>query len=267
MGAHGRRRLRAALRLIFYLLLFAFILTVLAKYFYSSPTSIKAIQPAASPSGISKTLVVASTTRDDTTWLSTIPPALNWTVAHYRVDAPISPELSVPSTNGNEAMVYLTYIIDHYDTLPDVIFFHHSHLEAWHQQLNSIEQLTRLRTSHVLKTGYVSTRCLPGCENIVKLAGGEPGEFPKFAALDRKIQLVTLLDAFLEEEKGETIPDKIAAPCCAQFVVSREAVQRREKEWWVDLRAWVINTPLHSINSGRLLEHLWHLWFGMEPEL
>lgn len=266
MGAHGSRRLRAALSLIFYLLLFAFILTVLAKYFFS-PTSIKAIQPAAAPSSISKTLVVASTTRDDTTWLSSIPPALNWAVAHYRVDDPISPELSVPSINGNEAMVYLTYIIDHYNTLPDVIFFHHSHFEAWHQKLNAIEQLERLRTSHVLKVGYASTRCLPGCENIVKLAGGEPGEFPKFASLDRKIQLVTLLDAFLEEEKGEKIPEKIAAPCCAQFAVSREAVQRREREWWVDLRAWVINTPLHSMNSGRLMEHLWHLWFGMEAEL
>ncbi|KAJ4402146.1 hypothetical protein N0V82_010805, partial [Gnomoniopsis sp. IMI 355080] len=180
MGAHGRRQLRAALNPIAYLLLFATVLTVLAKYFMT-PTSLKTVRPGSnshpspsSPSDISKTLVVASTTRDDTTWLSDIPPSLNWTIAHYRVDAPLSPALSVPSTNGNEAMVYLTYIIDHYDALPDVIFFHHSHLQAWHQKLNAIEQLTRLRPSYILKAGYASTRCLSGCENIVKLAGGEP---------------------------------------------------------------------------------------------
>lgn len=268
MGAHGRRQFRAALNPILYLMLFGLVLTGLAKYFLT-PKSIKTIRPVlkSQQASISKTLVLASTTRDDTTWLSEIPSSLNWTVANYRVDAPLSPALSVPSTNGNEAMVYLTYIIDHYDTLPDVIFFHHAHFQAWHQQLNTIEELTRLRSSFILKAGYASTRCLPGCENIVKLAGGQPGDFAKFASLDRKIHLVTLLDAFLEEEKGETIPDKIAAPCCAQFAVSREAIRRREREWWVDLRNWVINTPLQSLNSGRLMEHLWHLWFGMEAML
>lgn len=277
MGAYERRQLRAAFGLLFYPMLLAILLTVLVKQLFTH----KSLKPLPSPStptldpdlasssghSISKTLVVASTTHDDTAWLAQIPPALNWTVAHYRVDAPLSPALSVPSTNGNEAMVYLTYIIDHYEILPDVIFFHHAHLKAWHQKRTSLEELAHLRPSYVLKAGYASTRCLSGCENIVKLAGGQPGAFPAFASLDRKTQLVTLLDAFLEEEKGETVPPRIAAPCCAQFAVSREAVRRREREWWVDLRAWVANTPLKSMNSGRLMEHLWHLWFGMEAEL
>lgn len=279
MGTDERRRLRIALGYLLYLILFAILLTVLAKQVFT-PKLLEVLTPASTTTGsqqatdsppghnISKTLVIASTTNDDTAWLSQIPPLLNWTIAHYRVDSPLFPALSVPSAKGNEAMVYLTYIIDHYDTLPDVIFFHHAHLQAWHQTLTSLEELTRLRASYVLKAGYASTRCLSGCENIVKLAGGQPGPFPAFASLDRKTQLVTLLDAFLEEEeKGETMPEKIAAPCCAQFAVSREAVRWREREWWVDLRAWVANTPLQSLNSGRLMEHLWHLWFGMEAEL
>lgn len=255
-------------------MLLAVLLTILAKQLFTSkplkhlsPPASHMQQASTSSGDISKTLVLASTTHDDTAWVSQVPASLNWTIAHYRVDSPLSPALSVPSTNGNEAMVYLTYIIDHYDALPDVIFFHHAHLQAWHQKLTTLEELTRLRPSYVLKAGYASTRCLSGCENIVRLAGGQPGEFPAFASLDRKTQLVTLLDAFLEEEKNETVPDKIAAPCCAQFAVSREAVTRREREWWVDLRAWVANTPLKSLNSGRLMEHLWHLWFGMEAEL
>lgn len=217
---------------------------------------------------ISKALVVASTTRDDTSWLSQIPPSLNWTIHHYRVDAPISTSLTVPSLKGNEAMVYLTYIIDNYDNLPDVIFFHHAHLTAWHQRLSSLVEVTRLRPEYILKAGYASTRCLSGRENLVTLEGGTPGEWAMFPRLDRKTHLVTLLDAFLEPDKGETkIPPKIAAPCCAQFAVSKERVRSRSKDWWEALRGWVIDTPLQSINSGRLMEHLWHIWFGMPAEL
>lgn len=295
MGAYERRQLRAAMSLLFYPMLLAILLTIFAKMLFTSRpraltplpgspkiNSMKAVQPpplplpesqtqsaAATPNAaISKALVVASTTKDDTAWLSQIPPAQNWTIHHYRVDAPLSSELSVPSAKGNEAVVYLTYIIDHYDALPDITFFHHAHLTAWHQKMSSLEEVRRLRPEYVLMAGYASTRCLSGCENIVPLAGGRRGDWSQFARLDRKTHLVTLLDAFLEPAKGETaVPAKLAAPCCAQFAVSRERIRARSRDWWVDLREWVVNTPLQSINSGRLMEHLWHVWFGMPAEL
>lgn len=221
-------------------------------------------------SAITKTLVIASTTNDDTAWLSQIPATLNWSLAHYRVDAPLSSFLSVPSLAGNEAMVYLTYIVDHYDALPDVVFFHHAHLKGWHQKLTSLEEVSLLRAEHILEVGYASTRCvnaLPSCENIVPLEGGRLGRFPDFAHLDRKTHLVTLLEAFLEPVKGETVPPKLAAPCCAQFAVSGERIRSRSVEWWIGLRHWLLETPLQSLNSGRLMEHLWHMWFGMPAEL
>lgn len=219
-------------------------------------------------SSISKALVVASTTQDDTSWLSNIPPSLNWTLYHYRVDAPLSPALSVPSTSGNEAMVYLTYIIDHYNALPDVVFFHHAHFTAWHQDLTTLDELALLRPQHILRAGYASTRCLTsGCENIIPLAGAPPGEWADFHHLDRQTHLVTLLDGFLDLEAGEIMPEVLAAPCCAQFAVSGERVRRRSREWWVGLRRWLVETPLLSMNSGRLMEHLWHIWFGMPAEL
>lgn len=68
----------------------------------------KALNPSSSP-GISKTLVTASTSSDDTTWLSSIPASLNYTLAHYVVDRPLSPALFVPKPRGtgtaNEAIM------------------------------------------------------------------------------------------------------------------------------------------------------------------
>lgn len=272
MGLYRRRQLRAALSLLLYPFAFAILLTFIVKLLFGrqtqSPSPLTTTSSSLQPSTISKALVVASTTKEDTAWLSQIPSSLNWTLNHYRVDAPLSPRLSVPSNRGNEAMVYLTYIIDNYDALPDVIFFHHAHATAWHQKLSSVEEVSRLRPEYILKAGYASARCLPGCENVVKLEGGEPADWADFPQLSRKEHLVTVLDAFLEPGRfpeEAAVPAQLAAPCCAQFAVSRARVLRRDKEWWVKLREWLIEVPLPSMNSGRLMEHLWHVFFGMEP--
>lgn len=276
MGLYRRRQLRAAISLLIYPFAFAVLLTFIAKLLFGRPASSPPpLTPSSQgsaqhqPGTISKALVVASTTHEDTSWLSEIPPSLNWTINHYRVDAPLTPALSVPSRNGNEAMVYLTYIIDNYASLPDVIFFHHGHPSAWHQKLTSAEEVARLRADYVLRAGYASARCLPGCENVVPLEGGEPAEgMEDLPLLSRKDHLVTLLENFLEParfpELEGVVPPKLAAPCCAQFAVSRERVLRRDREWWVKLREWLIEAPLPSMNSGRLMEHLWHVFFGVE---
>lgn len=208
-----------------------------------------------------KALVVASTSADDTSWLSFVPH--DWALHKYVVDAPpASPALSVPANKGNEAMVYLSYIITHYDALPDVVFFHHAHHRAWHQELDSAAEVASLRASYVVQQGYASARCLPGCENVVPLADHRV-ELREFRAAGRSVHLTTLLDEFLSaEEKSQAVPEKLAAPCCAQFAVSREAIRRRSREWWLRLRDWLLETPLDSRTSGRLLEHLWHVWFG-----
>lgn len=276
MGIYRRRQLRAAFSLLIYPFALAVLLTFLAKLLFGrsaspppSMTTTSQSSPQHQSGTITKALVVASTTKEDTTWLSQIHPSLNWTINHYRVDAPLTPALSVPSRNGNEAMVYLTYIIDNYAALPDVIFFHHGHPSAWHQKLSSADEVASLRAEYVLKAGYASARCLPGCENVVSLEGGEPA--PRMAALpllSRRDHLVTLLENFLEParfpELEGAVPAKLAAPCCAQFAVSRERVLRRDREWWVKLREWLIDAPLPSMNSGRLMEHLWHVFFGVE---
>ena len=85
----------------------------------------------------------------------------------------------------------------------------------------------------------------------------------------RDVQISSVLHEFLRDREGKKmkVPQKIAAPCCAQFFVSREAILARPLETWVGLRKWLIETPLDSRSSGRVLEYTWHLWFGMEDVL
>ncbi|KAI0127626.1 hypothetical protein BJ170DRAFT_381067 [Xylariales sp. AK1849] len=216
------------------------------------------------PPTYTKTLVVASNaTERDASWLTLVP--LDWSIYHYISDKPTLPSLSVPVNKGNEAMVYLTYIIDHYESLPDVVFFHHDHDRAWHQAFDSVFEVSNLRPSYVMEKGYVSPRCLRGCENIILLSDEKDvADMEQMHLVPRDVQLRSFLTEFLDE--NEAVPPKIAAPCCAQFAASRGAIQARTLEWWVRMRQWLIDTPLRSYNSGRLLEYTWHIWLGEQAQ-
>ncbi|KAJ9145406.1 hypothetical protein NKR23_g5461 [Pleurostoma richardsiae] len=278
MGTYSHRQLRAAFTFIVRPLILAVAVTLLVRLLFSTRTPLKKPQKQQHHHHhhhhhhqLTKALVIASTSADDTAWLSSVPS--DWAVHNYIVDRPSAAADSaasdtVPANKGNEAMAYLTYIITHYDALPDVVFFHHAHPSAWHQELDSAAEVSALRAQHVARAGFASARCLPGCENVMPLApagGGVPLE--RFGGrLGRDVLLTSLLEAFLDRDAGEEVPTRLAAPCCAQFAVSRGAVRARSREWWAELRGWLLETRLDSMTSGRLLEYTWHVWFGKEAE-
>lgn len=70
------------------------------------------------------TLVIARTKDEDMEWLQKEIP--DQPTAIYVVDDPSAP-LHPPKNKGHEVMVYLTYIIDHYEELADVTMFMHAH--------------------------------------------------------------------------------------------------------------------------------------------
>lgn len=70
------------------------------------------------------TLVIARTKEEEMEWLQRELP--DQQTAIYVVDDPSAP-LHPPKNKGHEVMVYLTYIIDHYDELADVTLFMHAH--------------------------------------------------------------------------------------------------------------------------------------------
>lgn len=176
-------------------------------------------------------------------------------------------------TRNHQQQVYLTHIIDHYDSLPDITYFHHAHYQSWHQRTTTIWELTTLRPSFIVQSGYVNTHIQKGCENLMSIS---PHTVPasSLSGNNRDVQLSSLFREFGGEEMlvnifGGAVEGKaqIAAPCCAQFAVSREAIRRRSKEVWMGLREWLKETPVKDEWSGRLFEWSWHLWFGMEQKL
>ena len=217
----------------------------------STPSQTYATPLIATTPGISRSLVVASVVRENTEWVRDEFPGLRAFV--YVVDNPHAP-FTTPKNKGNEAMAYLTYIIDNYDALPDVSIFVHAHKSAWHDDAlvggGTAEALRRLRDAHVVRQGYFNLRCSwsPGCPaelDLTKPAGNSTAQETKMKA------------AWHELHPDDPLPDVMAQPCCAQFAASRTRIREVPLWRWVHYRDWLLATDLDDYHSGRVWEYTW----------
>lgn len=212
-----------------------------------------------------KVVVMAKTKSEDTDWVGIHLP--DWQHAIYHMDEPKA-KLHVPKNKGREAMAYLTYLIDHYNNLPSTIAFIHSHEKgfpaAWHTDAygyDNVRSLNMLKIDHVQQTGYTSLRCIeePGCPNEIQ---------PFRAGKDEGLRHseTTMIDAWTQMfGKHSQIPDVIAATCCSQFAVSKAQALQRPRDDYIRFRKWLLDTKVDDATSGRVMEYLWHIFFGKEP--
>ncbi|PYI36837.1 hypothetical protein BP00DRAFT_331179 [Aspergillus indologenus CBS 114.80] len=229
-----------------------------------------------------KVIVVAKLQEKNTDWIEQELP--DWQRALYTVNpskeaVADDQQLKTPLNKGHESMAYLTYLIEHYEHLPSTIVFLHAHrsgfFRAWHVDAplhDNVWSIRALRVEFVQQSGYVNLRCNanPGCVRPAYPSGLlTPQIFMEVfrntstppAADDTGVVIAQSGDG----GKALQIPVRIAAPCCAQFAVSRQRVLGRPRADYVKIRQWVIDTDLADAHSGRVMEYLWHIIFGKEP--
>lgn len=209
-----------------------------------------------SGAGETARLVVASTLSENVNWAANG----QFTSAIYVVDSQAAGSpFATPINKGNEAMVYLTYIIDHYEHLPDVVIFSHADLRSKHvdELLGSSmeEALRRLNLKKVVRDGYFNLRCNwqpGGCPRYLNLL--ETG----MSKLDGAVQAATLKSAWLELFPDvAALPEWVGQAYGGQFAASRDAIRRLPLSSWVRWRDWLINTNLTNYDSGRVWEYTW----------
>lgn len=106
-------------------------------------------------------------------------PSVRYDVFHYSVEnSTDGSTLQTPTWYGREAAVYLTYIIDHYRSLPEYVIFFHGHRTSWHQPEDFGFVLSALNYSAVSEHGWINLRCAnnPSClEYSFAYMGDNPG--------------------------------------------------------------------------------------------
>jgi len=163
--------------------------------------------------------------------------------------------LNVPVNKGNEASVYLKYIIDYYDELPDFTFFMHDDEFAWHHSGSMIDKYKEAITSNRMYYN-VNDKCIWNKPNLINklLYKG----------------LLKWYDTYIEEyiplSKVPNNSDFIYGYLgSAQFLVHKDLIRNLPKKFYVKLYEWIITTELSSYTSGRYLEWTWHVFWYIYP--
>lgn len=192
-----------------------------------------------------RTLVIARY-NEDTTWIDRYIDPMIVRYQPQRINA------SAPNyviNKGNEAMVYLHYIVSEYHRLPLQMFFIHGHQYSPHQtkipiwyHINHMKRPPALNYTS-LSLDYESP---PRCHS-----GAAWGDWANIGELWDRLQ------AWLGER-----PRQICGHSFAQFMVSRHQILSRPLPMWRAALTWLRTTQLDTSFSGRVMEYVWTCLFG-----
>jgi hypothetical protein len=210
-----------------------------------------------------QTLVVAKLADDENLWVDfelgdVIEPEGSLSTAIYIVNDQQA-ALHPPENKGHEAIVYLTYIIDYYEKLPDVSIFMHGHGAAWHNNdllnLSSSLMVRHLNLEKVEREGYMNLRCHwnPGCPDWL-----HPSEVEWDG---NKQEQLLFAPAWKQLFPHHPVPDVLSQPCCSQFAASRATLLALPRQRYIEMRDWIQGTDLADEDSGRVFEYCWQFMF------
>ena len=204
----------------------------------------------------SRVMVIPRLHSDNTSWISEELPDVDTAV--YIANNPVA-ALHPPKNKGHEVMTYLTYIINHYDALPDILIFMHSHRWTHHNNAllgyDASEIVRRLKSDYVIREGYVNLRChwSPGCPEWL-----HPGNLQE--SLEKQEEVV-LSRCWSELFPSDPLPAALGQACCAQFALSKERVLSIPLSRFIFYRDWIARTTLSDYVSGRIWEYSWQFLF------
>ncbi|KAK4693603.1 hypothetical protein P7C71_g3830, partial [Lecanoromycetidae sp. Uapishka_2] len=218
--------------------------------------------PKPSGSAYTRVVVIPRTKDENVSWIGDELPDINTVV--YVANNPKEP-LHPPRNKGREVMIYLTYIIDHYEALPDIMIFMHAHRYSHHNNdllgYDAVQMIRRLSSDHVIREGYFNMRChwRPGCPEWLH-------PHNKVESLERQEEEV-LSRCWEELFPWEPLPKALGQPCCAQFALSKQRVHAIPLSHYVFYRDWMMRTPLSDYVSGRIWEYSWQFLFTGQSTL
>ena len=204
----------------------------------------------------SRVIVIPRLQTDNISWISDELPDVDTAV--YIANDPLA-ALHPPKNKGHEVMIYLSYIINHYDTLPDIIVFIHAHRWTHHNNAllayDAVEMVRRLNSDYVTREGYVNMRChwSPGCPEWLH-SDYQP------ESLEKQEEIV-LSKSWSELFPSDPLPAALGQACCAQFALSKERVLSIPLSRYIFYRDWITRTPLSDYVSGRIWEYSWQFLF------
>jgi hypothetical protein len=167
-------------------------------------------------------------------------------------------ERFIPINKGQEVPMYLKYIIDFYDNLPEKTLFLHAHLNSPHQDFDS---------------SYIVENLNWDCDDFFSVNKREwYQEVSKNYQLSQGSFDVWLTKYWHKFQDFLPFPENgLFFYSGAQFVVSKELILQYPKYFYENLYDWVltdtINLPPQTSDEiiSRIFEYTWHYIFTKKP--
>jgi hypothetical protein len=179
----------------------------------------------------------------------------NINIMIYDKENPDNP-LNIPVNKGNEAAVYLKYIIDYYDELTDFTFFIHDEEFSWHHTGSIIDKYNEAIMSNEL---YYNIND--------KAHWNKPNLIEEYIYNELLKWYNEYVEEYIPISKVPNNKDFIYNYYgCAQFLVHKDLIRNLPKEFYMKLYNWIITTNIPNEISGRFLEWTWHVFWVIYPK-
>jgi len=201
---------------------------------------------------MNKNKIVIAHYNEDLSWTQNL--KFDGEIVIYSKTIQSNPHRYIPINKGQEVPMYLKYIIDYYDNLPDKTLFLHGHSTSPHQDFDS---------------RYIIENLNWDCDNFFSVNKREwYQEVSKNCQLSKgsfDIWLKTYWYKFLEILP---FPDNgLFFYSGAQFVVNKELITQHPKSYYEDLYNWVLTEEIKMERGtsdeimSRIFEYTWHYIF------
>jgi len=179
----------------------------------------------------------------DISWISEIRPGVNIKV--YSTSDPS--RIYVTPNKGMDANMYLRYILDNYDNLPERTLFVHHHKEDWTQDF---------------PLPYIINNLNWGLDNYFNI--GARQYYGDVFVIDPRTKQ-WLRDSWYLFEQYIPFPKELFYYAGTQFMCHRDLIKQYPKSYYQMLYSWLMMTPLPDYLSGRIFEWTWHYILTKNP--
>lgn len=214
--------------------------------------------------------VVVAKYDEDISWLHQLPK--NFDVSVYQSNDSSAPHFI--ENVGNEASKYLSYIVEHYDSLPDTVAFIQAGQMDWHDPISKEATMQRwdwgkasahggiaflptsapclIEDSEASTSEGVGTDAAAADEEKQRRKSLVPSEEMCVDVVEHSPpQMETVRSVWAEVFEPElgALPKHWYTHCCAQFQVTRDAIRQHPPEFYQHILTWTMEHDRSLLQS------------------
>lgn len=156
-------------------------------------------------------------------------------------------KIYITPNKGMDANMYLRYIIDNYDNLPERTLFVHHHRTDWTQDYPLPHYINNLNWE------------LDDYFNI-----GARKNYGDVFVIDPRTK-EWIKSVWFLYEKYIPYPSELFYYAGTQFMCHKKLIQQYPKSYWQSIYSWLMLTDMPDWLSGRIFEWTWHYILTQNP--